>query len=307
MRQMFDVNTSETKLVSSLTIIENFDNFNNATLKGTTINHMFRDCTKLEKVDVTGLNVEGAENMQYLFKNCKKLKTLDLSKWNTSSATSMGEMFSGCTGLTSLNISGFNTSKVTNFYGMFLSCSGLTGLDLSNFNTSSATEMRSMFSGCTNLRSLNLTSFNTSKVGGMSGMFKNCENLTTLNLSSFNTNAVYRMDEMFYGCSGLTTVYVSPFNSSKKTGWTVDNLTYHSVTDKINPGELQDVNMFLNCDSIKGGMGTTYDGSNSAHYRSGWAKIDGGPSSPGYFTDIADKNTELLSFTGENGTYTGIQ
>jgi hypothetical protein len=40
--------------------------------------------------------------------------------------------------------------------------------------------------------------------------------------------------------------------------------------------------MFMNCTSLVGGQGTTYDDS---HIDKTYAHIDGGPSNPGYFTD----------------------
>ena len=63
--------------------------------------------------------------MGSMFKDCSGLTSLGVSGWNTSCVTNMGSMFSGCSGLTSLDLSGWNTSKVSYASGMFSSCKTL--------------------------------------------------------------------------------------------------------------------------------------------------------------------------------------
>jgi hypothetical protein len=70
---------------------------------------------------------------------------------------------------------------------------------------------------------------------------------------------------MFSWCSNLKTIYVSD-------GWTTENVTSSG-------------GMFTGCSSLVGGMGTVYD---SNYLQEAYAHIDGGPSNPGYFTNIAD-------------------
>ena len=62
---------------------------------------------------------------------------------------------------------------------------------------------------------------------------------------------------------------------------------------------MSSTDMFANCTNLKGGNGTTY---NSSKTDKTYARIDGGTSSPGYFTGDA-KST--LSAYGSNAT-TGI-
>ena len=73
---------------------------------------------------------------------------------------------------------------------------------------------------------------------------------------------------MFYDCSNLTTIYVGD-------GWN---------TGRVNISAY----MFRNCNSLVGGMGTTF---NADHTDKDYAHIDGGPGNPGYFT--AD-NTQIM-------------
>ena len=115
---------------------------------------------------------------------------------------------------------------------------------------------------CTSLTSLDVSRFNTSKVTSMRSMFKYCTGLTSLDLGSFNTSKVNSMYNMFYNSYNLRTIYAG-------SGWSTAAVT--SSTD-----------MFLNCSSLVGGQGTTY---NASHVDKAYAHIDGGPSNPGYFSE----------------------
>ena len=184
---------------------------------------------------------------------------------NTSSVLNMMGMFRRCSSLTSLDLSGFNTASTVTMTSMFAGCSGLTSLDLTSFNTENVNEMRLMFSGCSGLTSLNVSSFNTTKAESFQGMFEGCTGLTSLDLTSFNTENVEAMYDMFYGCENLTTIYVG-------SEW---DASYVDDSD----------DMFKYCENLVGGAGTTYDPN---HIDASYAHIDGGPSNPGYLTDVND-------------------
>ena len=194
---------------------------------------------------------------------------------NTSAVTNMSLMFYGCSGLTSLDLSGFNTDKVEYMGSMFSGCSGLTNLDVSGFNTAQVKYMSGMFRDCSGLTSLDLSNFDTSSVTSMSSMFSGCRSLTNLDVSGFNTAQVTEMDFMFSGCSGLTTIYAS-------SGWSTDAVASSDY-------------MFTMCTSLVGGQGTTF---NANHTDKAYARIDGGLSNPGYFTD---KNDDQWSAGDVNG------
>ena len=107
---------------------------------------------------------------------------------------------------------------------------------------------------------LDLSSFNTSKVTSMRSMFYYSA-ATTLDLSSFNTSKVTEMTYMFYNNTNLKTIYAS------------DKFNTNAVTSSDR--------MFYNTTNLVGGAGTTY---NSSYVDKTYARIDGGTSSPGYFT-----------------------
>ena len=173
----------------------------------------------------------------------------------------------------------FAGARPTTTYDWFYDMTNLQSITgLSYLNTSEVTNMAWMFGGCTVLTSLDVSHFNTSKVTLMYYMFGFCENLTSLDLGSFNTSKVINMYSMFYRCSNLRTIYVG-------NGWNMAAVTSSS-------------DMFLNCSSLVGGQGTTYDAN---HVDKAYAHIDGGPSNPGYFTIATEA---YACYTSSNTTLT---
>ncbi|MBQ7612927.1 MAG: BspA family leucine-rich repeat surface protein [Spirochaetaceae bacterium] len=153
-----------------------------------------------------------------------------------------------------------------NSKNMFKLCSSLKEIDISGFDASKANSYTSMFEGCTALTTISgLDTLNTTRATSFQGMFKNCSNLTTIDVSSFDTSKATIFTDMFYGCTNLTTIY-----AKAGTDWS------SSTTSMAGEG------MFLNCTSLKGGANTVYDSKNA---NISYARIDGGTSAPGYFTE----------------------
>ena len=180
-------------------------------------------------------------------------------QWESSAASvttvKFDESMANCTSL---------TSTAYWFYG-FQTLTTVTGIG--NLKTDNVTDMQYMFHDCNVLTSIDVTGFNTTNVTNMRGMFYKCQQLQSLDLSSFNTALVTDMSWMFYGCNALTKIIAG-------SEWTAEGV----VTDEDNA-------MFMNCTKLVGGAGTTYDETHADHT---YARIDGGTSAPGYFTD---KNT----------------
>ena len=214
-----------------------------------------------------------------------KTKSIDLSSYNTDNVVNMSMMFeaSDTDPVLNLDLCNFDTSNVTNMKGMFFN-SKATTIDLSNFNTSNVTDMSDMFAG-SKATTLDLSSFDTSNVTNMSRMF-NSSAATTLNLSSFNTSNVPSMRSMFFS-SAATTLDLSSFDTSNVTDMSCmfyknTNLKTIYASDKFNTNSVtSSTNMFYNTTNLVGGAGTTY---NSSFVDKTYARIDGGTSSPGYFT-----------------------
>ena len=93
-----------------------------------------------------------------------------------------------------------------------------------------------------------------------------CSKLTELDLSSFTGAKLTNMYSTFSGCSNLRTIYAS---------------------EQFSPVLSQNKeSTFKGCTSLVGGAGTAYS---SSHVDGNYAHTDGGPSNPGYLTDISDK------------------
>ena len=93
----------------------------------------------------------------------------------------------------------------------------------------------------------------------MSGMFSD-SSATSLDLSSFDTSKVTDMSYMF-AQSKLKSIYVSD----------------KFITDNVGISN----DMFLDSTNLVGGAGTVFDSNKKGKE---YARIDGGTSSPGYFT-----------------------
>ena len=244
------------------------------------MNEMFAYCYNLTSLDLSNFNTSKVTNMEGMFNESISLESINMSNWNTSNVTDMSYMFNECNALSSIDVSHFNTSNVTDMQSMFNYCTSLTSLDLRNFDTSKVTNMEGMFNNCRALESLNVSNWNTSNVTNMGYMFANCSRLTRLDLGGFNTFKVTLMWNMFSGCSQLVTIYAG-------SGWSTAAVT-DFYSDK----------MFLNCTSLLGGQGTTYDAS---HIDKTYAHIDGGTSNPGYFTLASEA---YACYTPSNTTLT---
>ena len=176
---------------------------------------MFKDCTSLTELDLSGSNSENVKDMSEMFYGCKALSKLVLTDFKTGQVTTMESMFLGCSTLETLDVSSFNTENVTTMLGMFNNCSSLRSLNLPGFNTANVTQMSSMFIKCSSLRSLDLSSFNTRKVTRMQNMFEGCTNLESIDLSSFDTENMRSMTRMFFSCTKLETLDLSSFATPK--------------------------------------------------------------------------------------------
>ena len=107
-----------------------------------------------------------------MFKNCSSLTSIDLSGWNTSKADNMNCFFQNCFKLKSIDLSNFNTRRVLYISNFFTNCTPLTSVKL-NFNTTRVNRMSYMFANCTSLKSLNFSTFRTDKCNSFSGIFEN--------------------------------------------------------------------------------------------------------------------------------------
>ncbi|EIQ6261935.1 BspA family leucine-rich repeat surface protein [Listeria monocytogenes] len=217
---------------------------------------MFKNCSNLTELDLSGLDTSAVTTMWDMFNSCRALEELDVSHFDTSSVTNMSYMFYDNRNLEVLDVSNLDTSSVTNMYAMFENCTSLEELDVSHFDTSSVTSMYRVFNGCEKLKKLDVSNFDTSSATAMVQMFRNCSALEKLDVSNFNTSLVTDMRAMFAGCTSLEVLDVSNFDTSSVTNMAAmfsDNeklekldLSTFDTSSVTNMGT-----MFKNCTALK--------------------------------------------------------
>ena len=178
---------------------------------------MFKDCSSLKSIDMTGFDTSECTDMSNMFSGCTSLILIDLSKVDTGNVTTMAGMFNGCTSITEIDVSGFDTKNVTTMSNMFNHCEKLESVDVSRFDTSKVTSMRCLFNHCEKLSAIDVSHFDTINVTDMHAMFNNCYLLANLDVSNFNTSKVTDMSSLFKGCIILESLDVSKFNTVKVT------------------------------------------------------------------------------------------
>ena len=155
---------------------------------------------------------------------------------------------------------------VSSFNFMFAACSTLETIDISGFDTSAVAHFGQLFQSCTALTTIvGLDTLNTTSAQRFIKMFYNCPALTEIDISSFDASKVVYAEDMFGLCTNLTTIY-----AKAGTDWS----SIATITSSVG--------MFTNCTSLKGGANTVYD---STKTDKSYARIDGGTSAPGYFTE----------------------
>ena len=154
--------------------------------------------SKLDTVDLSGLDTSQLVDMTFMFKGCVASK-IDLDGWNTSNVTHMTSMFSGCNQIKKLDLGSFDTSKVTNMTAMFENCANLINLNVSSFNTRNVINMRNMFEGTSMLQLIDLSNFEiSSSVSSINwSMFRTTSTtpLTVIAKDSFFFNYQYDIDK----------------------------------------------------------------------------------------------------------------
>lgn len=203
---------------------------------------LFKGCTGLSSLDLSGLDTTGLGSTSAMFSGCSNLKELKLDGWDLSAVSYASGMFIGCTSLSSLDLRALEMPKLYKASAMFEGCSGMTELklgkmlsdyyevdvssmfqdcssletlDISGLKDANLKKTALMFEGCKSLVSLDVSCLDTSKVTEMNHMFKDCCSLTELNLSGISTASATSLAGMFWGCSSLKTIDVSAFNTSK--------------------------------------------------------------------------------------------
>ena len=284
-----------------------------------TMNAMFNGCGA-EELDLSTFNTGNVTNMKEMFKGCSNLKTIVASSaFTTDKVKNSDDMFLGCTRLTGSAGTRYDANHVDKEYARqdggesspgYFSDMGyvvLTGTSLYfyydnqrsiragqgtvfslNKNASVVPEWTQdglsrevtrvyfdqsfanarpvftdgWFNDMPKLTTINgMKYLNTTETVNMNSMFEGCKSLTSVDLTHLDTKKVTNMGWMFSGCTALKTIYVGD-------GWNTDNVTESSYQ------------MFYNCTSLVGGLGTAFDAS---YVDKTYARVDT-EYEPGYLT-----------------------
>ena len=198
---------------ANLTSVVGLNNIDLSHLSNNSLADMFKNCTSLTEIDISGLNTESVKLFARMFQGCTNLKKVIMTGLNTSNITNVAQMFYDCSSLTDVDLSVFSSaSNIKDMGLMFLRCSSLQKVDLSSIDASNVTVMMSLFNGCENLTEVKLpNTINTTSSIKMEKMFLNCKALTKIDLSNFNNviiegGTANSTINMFKGCEALTTL-----------------------------------------------------------------------------------------------------
>ena len=178
---------------------------------------------------------------------------------------------------------------------LFYQLTALTDLDIEGWNTSNAVSMDRMFSECAALTTLDLTALDVSNATSMRAMFTDDTSLTALDLTGWNTENVENMSSMFAGCTALETITVGEedFDTSALLALVDEEAEGEDCVNEAFAEATKD--MFLGCDALTGGAGSTLKsvmeagvGEDEALGLS-FARIDGMDGQPGYFTQTEEE------------------
>ena len=175
------------------------------TSSATSLKNMFKDCSNLGALDVSGWNVSKVRTLEGTFSGCSNL-SLTVDGWSLGECTNLNNTFNGCSSLGSMDMSALGLSgKLTGMNSTFRDCSGLTSITFpENFDTTSVSSMENLFNGCSSISELNLMMFDTRNVTGFTGMFNGMTSLTTIYASlDFVVNSddvvMFEGDENLFG------------------------------------------------------------------------------------------------------------
>lgn len=195
--------------------IRGWDTSNAKSMEG-----MFAFCPSVEEiVGIESLNTSKVRNMTAMFKQCHKLETIDVSSWDVREVEQFYNMFLECRSLTEIEgIENWTLDmlKIHGLEGMFMGCKSLKKLDLSNWKRSPLT-LTNMFAWCESLEELNLTDWCTqSNLVDSRQMFKSCKSLKKIwGIEQFNMQHLQEASYMFDECESL---------SADLNNWDLSNL-----------------------------------------------------------------------------------
>ena len=109
---------------------------------------LFKDCSNLLEVDLSGLDGANLINLNSAFENCNNLEFANLTLSNGDKVKSMDNSFNGCQKLKNIDLTRFEPKQNVSLVNMFKNCASLIYVDLSSFHSYN---FGGIFYGCINI------------------------------------------------------------------------------------------------------------------------------------------------------------
>ncbi len=254
---------------------------------------------------VGGLTTYIKGKIAYIVINRNKRKSKSIVMPEDSSNTFAGfTNLKNIQGLKLLDFSG--VKKMDNFFGRYNNGNVINGLTSINgydtFNTSNVTSAKYAFAGV-KLSAINLSNWNVGKLMDATGMFYK-SGATLINLSGWNLQSLVHYTDMFAGSNKLESINLNGWNTNPNANFKgmfddCTNLVSISTGSGFKVNKTDTV-MFKNDTRITGGHDTTFINDKSLY-----ARVDGGESSPGYFSSN-NSDGVVSAKLYDSGTVSGL-
>ena len=172
-----------------------------------TFRSMFRGCTSLKTIDLSGIKARRIKDLSEMFEECFNIESVILENLQTRHVTNFSFMFKNCYKLKSLDLSKLDVSyKCTSLGGMFKNCYSMESLKIGNWNTENCLGFGSMFENygvySKKKQLIDLSSFDFKNAESTAKMFKNANVDFIVGEKFFHTSNCKYMNEMFDGFIG---------------------------------------------------------------------------------------------------------
>lgn len=199
---------------TNLTEIQGMQNLNVVNI--TNMSAMFKNCNKLQSVDLSGFKDVKPVDMMNVFSGCNSLESVDLSFLDLTDVNKYTNLFYNCKSLENINWPENVSRNHTNIYclNMYYNCSSIESVNMTAL-TGKNINLGSTFSGCSSLKEIK---FGVNKLLSFNSTFYNCSSLISVDIGGFDVSNIDNMSKLFEGCSSLQEIKLPDnFNTSKVT------------------------------------------------------------------------------------------
>lgn len=114
---------------------------------------MFNDCRLLQKVNVSGFQMDNVKRIHKMFHNCFSLSDIDFSCWNVDNMLDISSLCSNCYHLVNVKLP-LDMQTIKNAEYMFYNCWSINSIDCNNLK---ASKLKYAFGYCLKLTIVDIT------------------------------------------------------------------------------------------------------------------------------------------------------